>query len=161
MALGGFKLEDRFDRVRARPCNQAGCGPMGINPEASRIGTTDMRFQLAQNDIQAADGSNVPSQGEYIAPMAFMMKQGLEQDVVGFGKRLFELRKPIRRNRCDGFCSRQHLRSQTIELRGASRLIEWRMSLSENRLPLFRDMRYRPLAARHFLNSSRASGAGG
>jgi len=33
-----------------------------------------------------------------------------------------ELRKPIRRNRYDGFVSRQHSRSQTIELRGISRL---------------------------------------
>jgi hypothetical protein len=65
------------------------------------------------------------------------MKQGSEQDIVGFGKRSFELRKPIRHNRCDGLFSRQHSRSQTIDLRGFSKPIEWRMSLSENLVPTF------------------------
>src|SRR5262245_53513919 len=102
---------------------------MGINPEASRIGSTNVCFQLFQNNIQAADRPDVPGQGQYIAPMALRMKQGLEQNTVVVGKRVFELRKPIRRNRRDGFFSRQH--SRILDLRGVSRLqklhrLSWR-----------------------------------
>ena len=49
--------------------------------------------------------------------MAIRMKQGLEQDVVAFRKSPFELRKPMVRDRRDGFCSSQHSRSQAIDLR--------------------------------------------
>ena len=53
--------------------------------------------------------------------MAIRVKQSLEQNVVGFRKSPFEPRKPMVRNRRDGFCSSQHSRSQAIDLRGISR----------------------------------------
>jgi hypothetical protein len=86
---------------------------MLINSEAGRMGATGMRLQLSQNEIQAVDRPDAPSERENIAPIAFTMKQSPEQNVIGFGKRLFELRQPIRRDRCDGIFSRQHSRSQT------------------------------------------------
>src|SRR5262249_21989077 len=124
------KAAEPSDPGGARGSNDGGPGPMGIKPEAGRIGSAAMRFQLAQNNIQAVDRPDAPSQGQYIAPMAFRMKQRLEQNVVGFGERLFELRKPVRRNRCDGFFSRQHSRSQTINLRGVSTLCKGRRAQS-------------------------------
>src|SRR5688572_9159968 len=87
---------------------------MGIRPETTRMGSADVRFQLSKNGVQAVDRPDVPSQGQYIAPMAIRMKQSLEQNVVGFRKSPFELRKPMVRNRRDGFCSSQHSRSQAI-----------------------------------------------
>ena len=95
---------------------------MRIRPETSRMGSADMRFQLSKNSVQAVDRPDLPSQGQYIAPMAIRMKQRLEQNVVGFPKSPFEPRKPMVRNRRDGFCSSQHSRSQAIDLRGVSRL---------------------------------------
>src|SRR5206468_10409272 len=85
-------------------------------------GATDTRLQLPQNSVQAVDRPDVPSQRQDITPLAFGMKQGLEQNVVGLDKRPFELRKPIRRNRSDGLFSCQHSRSQTLDLRGIFRL---------------------------------------
>jgi hypothetical protein len=57
------------------------------------------------------------------------MKQRLEQNVVGFRKSPFEPRKPMVRNRRDGFCSSQHSRSQAIDLRGVSRLYNLRFRI--------------------------------
>ena len=68
---------------------------MGIRPETSRMGSADMRFQLSKNSVQAVDRPDLPSQGQYIAPMAIRMKQRLEQSVVGFRKSPFEPRKPM------------------------------------------------------------------
>ena len=93
---------------------------MGIRPETGRIGSADMRCQLSKNSVHAVDRPDVPSQGQYIAPMAIRMKQSLEHDVVGFRKSSFELRKPSVRSRRDGFCSSQHSRSQAMDLRRVS-----------------------------------------
>ena len=74
-------------------------------------------LRIASEPLTVAD---VPSQGQHIAPMAVRMKQGLEQGVVAVRKSPFELRKPMLRNRRDGFCSSQHSRSQAIGLRCVS-----------------------------------------
>ena len=121
-AFGSFKPEDRFDPVSARARHIARRSPMGIRPETSRMGSADMRCQLSKNCIQAIDRPDAPSQGQYIAPMAIRMKQRLEQNVVGFRKSLLELRKPIVRNRRDGFCSNHHSCAHVIDLRTVSRL---------------------------------------
>src|SRR4029450_10872623 len=87
-ALAGFKSEDSFDRMSARARHIARCSPMGIRPETSRMGSADMRFQLSKNSVQTVDRPDLPSQGQYVAPMAIRMKQRLEQNVVGFSKSL-------------------------------------------------------------------------
>ena len=123
-AVSGFKLEDRFNRACPRARHAAGRGPMGSRPETGRSGSADMRLQLSHDRVQAADRSDVPGQGQHIAPMAVGMKQGLEQNLVRFRERPFELRKPIVHGRRDGcffrFC--QHSHSQAIDPRGVSRL---------------------------------------
>jgi hypothetical protein len=99
---------------------------MGIRPETSRTGLANMRFQLSKNSVQTVDRPDLPSQGQYIAPVAIRMKQRLEQNIVGFRKRLLELRKPMVHTRRDVFCSSQHSRSHAIDLRGVSRLYNLR-----------------------------------
>src|SRR5262245_26730806 len=99
----------------------AGCGPMEIRREASWKGSGHVVFQLSKNGVQAVYCRDVPSQGQYIAPMTLRMKQSLEQNVVGFRKSLLELRKPTVSNGRDGFRSSQHSRSQAIDLRRVSR----------------------------------------
>jgi hypothetical protein len=99
---------------------------MGIRPETSRMGSADMRFQLSENSVQTVDRPDLPSQGQYVAPMAIRMKQRLEHNIVGFSKSLLELRKPMVHARRDVFCSSQQLRSQAIDLRGVSRLYNLR-----------------------------------
>jgi hypothetical protein len=89
------------------------------------MGSADMCFQLSKNCHRTVDRPDAPSQGKYIAPMAIRMKQSLEQNVVGFRKSPFEPRKPMVRNRRDGFCSSQHSHSQAIDLRGVSRLYNY------------------------------------
>ena len=76
-----------------------------------------MRFQFFKNSVRAVNRPDVPSQGQYIAPVAIGMKQSLEEDVVGFRKTPFELRKLIVCNRRDGVCSSQHSRFHAIDLR--------------------------------------------
>jgi len=104
-AFGGFESEDRFDRVSAGARDIAGRSPAWIGPETSGIHPADMRFQLFKNSVRAVNRPQVPSQRQCIAPMAVRVKQGLEQDVVGFRKSPFELGKPIVCNRRDGVCS--------------------------------------------------------
>src|SRR5262245_10796593 len=89
---------------------------VSIYAETSRLGSPNMRFQLSNNGVRAVDSLDVPSQRQYIAPMAIRMEQSLEQDVVVFGKSSFELLKPTVHNRRDGFCCSQHLRSQALDL---------------------------------------------
>jgi hypothetical protein len=84
------------------------------------MGPAGMRLELIKNGARAVDRPDAPGQRQYIAPMAVRKKQGPEQDVVGFGKSPFELRKPTVRNRLEGFCSSQHTRSQAIDLRRVS-----------------------------------------
>ena len=115
-AFGGFESEDRFDRVGAGAHHMAGRSPAGIGPEASRTRPADMRVQLFNNSVGAVNRSQVPGQRQRIAPMAIRMKQGLEQDVVGFPKSPFELGKPIVCNRRDGVCSSGHSCLQTFYL---------------------------------------------
>ena len=122
-AVGGLELEDRFNRSGACARHLAGGGPLRSRPETGRSGPPDMRPQLFHDGVQAADRSDIPGQCQHIAPMAVSMKQGREQNVVGFGERPFKLRKPIVHGRRDGcffrFC--QHSHSQAIDLRGVSR----------------------------------------
>jgi hypothetical protein len=98
----------------------AGRSPMGICPETRGVGSARMRFQLPENSVQAVDRPDVPSQREYIAPMAIRMKQTLEQNAVGFRKSPFEVRKPMAGSRRDGFCSSQHSRSRVMDPRRVS-----------------------------------------
>jgi hypothetical protein len=116
-AFGGFESEDCFDRVGAGARHAAGRSPEGIRPEARRIRSADMRFQLFKNSVRAVDRPDVPSQSQCIAPMAIRMKQSLEPVVVWCRKSPFELRKPIVCNRRDGVCSGQHSCPQAVDLR--------------------------------------------
>src|SRR5262245_38537283 len=79
-----------------------------IRREAGWKGSGHVVFQLSKNGVQTVDCRDVPSEGQYIAPMAIRMKQSLEQNVVGFRKSFLELRKPTFCNGRDGFCFSQH-----------------------------------------------------
>jgi hypothetical protein len=83
-ALGSLESEDRFESVSARASHMAGRSAIEIRLKTSRMGSADMRFQFSKNSVRAVDGPDMPSQGQYIAPMAIRMKQSLEQNVVGF-----------------------------------------------------------------------------
>src|SRR4030081_1721667 len=93
-AVGRFELEDRFNRFGPRARHVAGCSPMRSRLETGRLGSADMPLQLSRNSVQAVDGSDVPSEGQHIPPMAVSMKQCLKQNVVWFRESPFKLRKP-------------------------------------------------------------------
>ena len=57
-----------------------------------------MLAQLAHDRISAIDRSDTPGEREHIAPVAVAVKQRVEEDLITFGKRVFELAKPICRS---------------------------------------------------------------
>src|SRR2546427_13174504 len=75
---------------------------MGSGPEPRRTASRGLRFQLSKNHLHAVDRPDVPSQGQYIAPVAVGMKQRLEQRIVASRKSLLEGREPMVRKRREG-----------------------------------------------------------
>ena len=83
---------------------------MGRNQPVARPTCALSSFTMA-----TVSNWSVQVQASTMAHMAVGMKQGLEQNVVGFGERPFELRKPMLHARRDGcffrFCQHSHYSS--------------------------------------------------
>jgi hypothetical protein len=68
--------------------------------------------ELFDDGVEAADGPDVPGQGEHVAPMAVGMKQDPERGVARFPERPFELRQPAVCSRQEGVRFGRHSRTR-------------------------------------------------
>ena len=94
--------------------NRARRGAVGIRFETGRLHPAALRDQRARDGIEAADGLDVPGEGEHIAPMAVGNKQALERRVVPCRERLPEPRQPMVGHGRQGLGFGQHLHCQAI-----------------------------------------------
>jgi hypothetical protein len=58
-----------------------------------------MFAQFTGNGVSAVNRRDAPSERQHVAPVAVTVKQCVEENLVPFGERVFELAKPICRSR--------------------------------------------------------------
>ena len=126
----GLEAEDGFHRFPSGPGDDAGRRTMKICVEPRRLGARRVSFQRVNDIAGAADGLNVPGEGQQVAPMAVLVDQPGEGIEIGPRDRLLEIGEPTVHRRQQGFFhSIQHarsldgLRAYCIRARGRGRLL--------------------------------------
>ena len=94
-AAVGLERKDRFDSLRAAARHRAWWGAVLSDPKTLRTGTGRPLLQCAHHHVATAERLDRPGEREHVAPMAIRREQGSRARVVGRGKRLLEIGKPV------------------------------------------------------------------